>query len=519
MPSIGDDAWVDWLGAQRVECDVRRPASVSAVVAAVEEAARTGRRIRAAGAGHSTSDVARPSKGAILLDLSHLALDGADDRTWWKSDPSTCEPRLRPGEELVRVSAGRTIAGLSDELAQRRLAFPNLGSHDGQSIYGAIATATHGTGMVSGPLCDLVASIEMVGVEDAGRPVLRHWRIEPTHGITDRDRFYASSDRGRMTLVQDDETFRSVVVGLGCFGIVTALTLKVVPSFWLRETCEVLPWSALRATVIERARSSSWFDFVMLPETLHGEHWCQATTRERRPAVADYRPRTALPPRDDQRILEARKREGKDQAELIRCALAAGPLGARIATHTVREIMAKDAERSRTDPILSESYVVFRTSVGDWVKATSSEIAVDLARTVDAVDATIRHAATMAARGFHHLSPVGVRFSRASSHYLAMQYGRDTCTIEAPIPTGNVNVSAIGNPAAADAAPILLRALEQALIDPRIGGRPHWGQRHTIGSGFLLRYPKAPLWKRQYARFNRYGLFESWFTSRMALPR
>lgn len=514
---MADGEWTDWLGQQRVACEVRRPASMSAVIAAVEEAARSGRRIRAVGEGHSTSDVARPSRGAIALHLGHLAIDAVDDSRWWKSDLGRCEPRLRPGEQLVRVAAGRTIADLSDELAQRRLALPNLGSTDVQSIYGAIATGTHGTGLGFGPLADQVASIEMVGVEDAGHPVVRHWRIEPRSGITDRDRFYASSDRGRTSLIQDDEVFRSVVVGLGCFGVVTALTLRVVPSFWLRESCEIVPWRALRGTIVERARSSAWLDVVMLPERLDGEHWCQVTTRERRPAPPEYRPVSALPPRDDARILEARTREGRDPRELVRCALAAGPLGARVATRTLREIMARDLARSRTSPIEGESHVVFRTSVGDWVKATSAEIGVDVARTVGAVDATIAHLDAMAARGFHHVAPVGIRFSRASAHYLAMQYGRDTCTIEAPIPLGDVNVHAIGNPEAADAAPILLRALEQRLIAPGLDGRPHWGQRHTVSGGFLLRYPKAPIWKRQRARFDRHGLFRSWLTQRLAL--
>lgn len=518
MPT-GESSWSDWLGAQRVECEVRRPASVSAVLAAVEDAVRTKRRIRAAGAGHSTSDVARPSKGAILLSLEHLALDGADDVPWRKGDLSSVEPRIRPGEQLVRVSAGQSILALNRELSRKRLALPNLGSYDGQSIYGAIATGTHGTGIGFGPLADLVASIEMVGVEDAGGPVVRHWRIEPTSGITDRDRFYASRDRGRMTLIQDDEVFRSVVVGLGCFGIVTALTLKVVPSFRLRETCELVAWSQLKHSLVQRARAAQWLDVTMLPERLDGEHWCQVTVRERRPSTPEHIPVTSLPPRDDARILEARTREGKDQTELIRCALAAGPLGTRIATMKLREIMRADVDRSRTRPIESESYVVLRTSVGDWVKATSAEIAVDVSRTVEAVDATIAHLDAMAARGFHHISPLGIRFSKASSHYLAMQYGRDTCTIEAPIPLGNVNVHSIGHSDVADAAPILLNAFERALIDPKIGGRPHWGQRHTVSGGFLMRYPKAPIWLRQYARFNRFGVFENWFTSRMSLRR
>ncbi len=151
------------------------------------------------------------------------------------------------------------------------------------------------------------------------------------------------------------------------------------------------------------------------------------------------------------------------------------------------------------------------------MRATSTEVAVDVDRTVEAIDAVIAHFSSMRGRGFFHLAPIGIRFSRPSQHYLAMQFGRTTCTIEAPIPTGVTNASTAWMESPPDAAPAILTAFERTLIDPRIGGRPHWGQRHTVTGGFLTHYPRSAQWKNVYRRWNRFGVFDNGFTGRMGL--
>ena len=50
------------------------------------------------------------------------------------------------GDGLVRVEAGIRLKALSRELHARGLAMPNLGDIDAQSLAGALATGTHGTG-------------------------------------------------------------------------------------------------------------------------------------------------------------------------------------------------------------------------------------------------------------------------------------------------------------------------------------------------------------------------------------
>jgi len=48
------------------------------------------------------------------------------------------------------------------------------------------------------------------------------------------------------TLVQDDTTFNAIIVGLGAFGVVYSVTIETVPFYWIKETREIIDWSAVK---------------------------------------------------------------------------------------------------------------------------------------------------------------------------------------------------------------------------------------------------------------------------------
>ena len=102
----------------------------------------------------------------------------------------------------VRSSSGMSHADLSTALAERGLALPNLASLPHISVGGAIQTGTHGSGARNRALSAGVTDIELV---DAAGEV-RH-------------------------LTTGDPDFDAVVVGLGAFGVVHAVTQEVVPAF------------------------------------------------------------------------------------------------------------------------------------------------------------------------------------------------------------------------------------------------------------------------------------------------
>lgn len=106
----------------------------------------------------------------------------------------------------VTVEAGMKYGDLCVYLHESGFALHNLASLPHISIAGSIATATHGSGVGNGNLATSVAAIEFVN--GAGEVV---------------------------ELTRDDDAFYGAVVGLGALGIVTKVTLELLPAFEMQQ--------------------------------------------------------------------------------------------------------------------------------------------------------------------------------------------------------------------------------------------------------------------------------------------
>ncbi len=108
----------------------------------------------------------------------------------------------------VTVGAGVRYGELATFLNDRGLALPNLGSLPHISVAGACSTATLGSGSSNGILATSVSALELVA---------------------------ADGELAVMSREADGDRFCGAVVGLGAIGIVTSLTLDVVPAFTVRQ--------------------------------------------------------------------------------------------------------------------------------------------------------------------------------------------------------------------------------------------------------------------------------------------
>lgn len=108
----------------------------------------------------------------------------------------------------VKVSGGVRYAELAQWLHGLRYAVHNLASLPHISVAGACATATHGSGDANGNLATAVSGLELVT---------------------------ADGDVVTMSREADGEAFNGAVVALGALGVVTGLTLDVVPAFEVRQ--------------------------------------------------------------------------------------------------------------------------------------------------------------------------------------------------------------------------------------------------------------------------------------------
>ncbi|MEV1316448.1 FAD-binding protein [Micromonospora arborensis] len=147
-------------------------------------------RIRAVGSGHSFNRFGDTDGDLVTLAGLPQAVDVDHER------------------RQVTVSGAMRYGDVARQLHTQGYALANLASLPHISVAGATATATHGSGQTHGNLATAVAGLELV---TADGDLLR----------VDRD--------------ADGDTFAGMVVGLGALGLVTRVTLDVVPAFELRQ--------------------------------------------------------------------------------------------------------------------------------------------------------------------------------------------------------------------------------------------------------------------------------------------
>jgi FAD-linked oxidoreductase len=213
---VPSGTWANWSRTQQcVPAAIEHPGSRAEVAAAV----RAATTVRVAGAGHSFTEAVLTDGTLLSLDRMHRVLD-AD-----------------PASGLVRVEAGITLHRLSRELLLRGLALENLGDIDAQSLAGAIATGTHGTGARLPNLSAQVDAVELVLGDGSERTV------------------------------GEGDLLRAARIGLGALGVVVAVTLRCVPAFRLRGVDQPEPLEDVLASLEDRAGAAEHFEFWTFPHS------------------------------------------------------------------------------------------------------------------------------------------------------------------------------------------------------------------------------------------------------------
>ncbi|MEJ7892993.1 MAG: D-arabinono-1,4-lactone oxidase [Solirubrobacteraceae bacterium] len=208
--------WRNWAGDQ-----VCRPAAMVAPASRGELArvVASADKVRVAGAGHSFSD-------AVLTDGTLLSLERLDRVL-----------DLDAASGQVRVEAGITLHALGERLAAHGLAFENLGDIDVQSIAGAMATGTHGTGARLANLSASVHSVELVLAD------------------------------GTIVEVDGGDDLLAARVSLGALGVVSAVTLQAVPAFTLEGVDAPVPLEATLDRLDELTAANQHFEFFTFPHS------------------------------------------------------------------------------------------------------------------------------------------------------------------------------------------------------------------------------------------------------------
>ena len=147
-------------------------------------------QIRVQGSGHSWSGIVEATD--VLLNLASL---------------SNVTVEEGPAGPVARVGAGATLEKILSVLRATAFDLPTLGAITRQTIAGATATATHGTGHAS--LSSLVQAVKLACYDAKGDPFIK--------------------------TISGGNELLAARASLGCMGVILELTLKVEPKFWMEE--------------------------------------------------------------------------------------------------------------------------------------------------------------------------------------------------------------------------------------------------------------------------------------------
>lgn len=210
--------WSNWSGSVTAAAEVVRPASEDQLAALVRDAAQ----VRAVGAGHSFMPLCASDGLIVSLD----ALPG--------------EMRIAADRLTARIPAGWSIRRLTAALWGEGLALANQGDVNPQSLAGALATGTHGTGAALGSLASFARGFRLIGADGQAR-----W----CDGTTNPDLYQAQR------------------LSLGLFGIATEIEVAVVPAFYLAERIEKRRWAEVHEHYDAWAERHRHIEFWLFPHS------------------------------------------------------------------------------------------------------------------------------------------------------------------------------------------------------------------------------------------------------------
>jgi L-gulono-1,4-lactone dehydrogenase len=412
-PRVKPAGWRNWAGNVTARpMRIVTPSSAEEVAEQVRRAAEDGQRIRMAGTGHSFTPVA-VTDGVLLLPGRLTGIRSVD------KDAGT-----------VTVEAGCPLRLLNETLLARGLSLANMGDIQVQTVAGAVQTGTHGTGRDVGGMAAQVAGLELALAD--GR-LVTCTRESPGGGLT-------GPDGSEVNLLD------AARVGLGAFGVLTAITFAVVPAFLLTAREEAMTWSQVISRLDEFTADNEHFEFYWFP---HSEG-CLTKRNNRTAGPAGPLPRWRYLLDDEfmsNSLFGATCRLGRLAPAVIPTvnSIAARALGARTYSDAAYRVFTSP----RRVRFKEQEYAIPRDALSD-------------------VLAEVR--ALFRRRDWRISFPIEVRVTPPDTVWLSTAYGRDSAYIAVHV----------FHTAAHEE---YFRDVEAVMTS--VGGRPHWGKMHTRDAAYL----------------------------------
>jgi hypothetical protein len=466
------------------------------IVGEIKKAEEKGRKIRALGSGHALTPVAQSDDYLVCTQYMNITQRPAKEfiksnyRDGFEVDVHYGNTSAKETHYLFETSGGTKIRHLIEVLEKYGWYLMNQGGSSIQSISGALATSTHGSGIGLGPVPSMVRSITLVGTGG------RVWRIEPSDGITDPSLFMGKIQGSDVSieLIQDDEAFLAVLVGVGSMGVIVSLILEVQPIYRLYEERVVRNWEEVKSE-IETApnlyaylNANRHFEILISPyidpeADSAPARKCLVTTRNY--AAAGTKNSNSRMERNYlSSFISGINISGKLSPWVFNRNPSAIPRMInnslnRIEDHAERGEGFEDIARKVLDQGLGElKFYGFATEYG-----------VELNRVLEAVDLILSVCEEAATYKHYLAAPFSLRFVKHCPAYMSMMNTGDICMIEL------VSVRGVTG------SLTLLKRLETELI--AFGAIPHWGLSVQPWASEMVAkaFPKFPIWKKMQTKF------------------
>lgn len=211
-------SWSNWSGSVTAAGQIARPHSEDELAMLIRGATK----LRVTGAGHSFMPLCESDE--LIVNLDDLA----------------GEMHVAADRQTARIPAGWSIRRLTAALWDEGLALANQGDVNPQSLAGAMATGTHGTGVDLGSLATFARGFRLIGADGEV-----HWCDATTNA----------------------ELYQAQRLSLGLFGVATEIDVAVVPAFHLAERIKKRRWAEIRERYDELTQQHRHVEFWFFPHS------------------------------------------------------------------------------------------------------------------------------------------------------------------------------------------------------------------------------------------------------------
>ncbi|KAJ2695240.1 D-arabinono-1,4-lactone oxidase [Coemansia sp. IMI 209128] len=420
------------------------PETECEIIEIVRVANRHGLALKPVGSGHSPSDLACTSSVILNMDKMNRIL---------AHDSYAC---------TLTVEAGVRLHQLNSMLEQRGMALSSLGSISDQSIAGAIATATHSTGMAFGDMSSTIT--HLVIIDGTGR-------------------------RRECSATVNPDLFDAARCSIGALGIITQVTIQCEPAYKLHAVQTPDKLDHILDSLNEVVFSAEHVRFWWFPYTDNVAVWrANRTTQPLQPHTESY-------------LRDRLYGYYYYQLQLLKARVTPDDIPRITREHFVRRF-------DRRIETIDDGYKVFNFDclfpqyVNEW--AVPWENAADVLRQLR----IWINAEEQKPDGVRVHFPIEVRFVKDSSVWLSPAYGQTVCYI------GVIMYRPYHR-----AVPYkkYWRVYEDIMRTQ--GGRPHWAKAHKMYYFDLKKaYPKFDDFVKLRRECDPNGIFVNDYIRRHILP-